>query len=615
MHSNRKRRNSGMRWCIIAVFMLTLPAVLSAQGRTPQQNAEYRLAQSYERMGMYENAARRYRKLFNSDPANPSYYNALKRTLERLNTYDELIEMIRTRLHVIDDAVVRADLGSALYRAGREKEAHKTWKEVLKKFGKTSGAYSLVASSMLRNGLFDDAVETYRLARKELKNRFLFAVELANAFAGRGNYLAATRELLLYLEQRPMQVSYVRARITSFLQEDETVLSVVEQKVNSQSAPRNELLQIYGECLIRTRHYAKALQVMEKIEDARAQQKKQTVGREFYTLAEKALQDEDYEVAEQAFSRILNKWPESRYATAARLGRIRAWIASGERERSLTELDLILAENKKNTLALEAAKLKGRLLLEQLDRPARAYEVYRELFRNFSSRTTRKFAAKMLGLSAMRSGMHEEAESWFRQAMAFLKDNEIAEKNTILFHLASLQLCRHEFSESLQLLDSIQSGEDKAAIMGSIVNEALERALLIEENLADSSSALAGYADYLCALEKDDREEAGKNLETWLQQYDGSALTPRVLLDLADLYHEKEACTEEKALLQRVVQEFADTIYADEALFRLANAYAATGQKELAAQAYEQLLVVYPNSTYLELARKKLRRLSQEIKP
>ncbi len=600
---------------LVAAFVLW-PNALHAQTRTPQQNAEYRLAQSYERMGMYENAARRYRRLFDSEPANASFYNALKRTLERLNQYDELIAVVEKRLQAVDDVVGRADLGSALYRAGREKEARTVWAELLKKYGKTSGAYAQVASSMLRNGLFDDAVATYRRARKDLDNGYLFAVELANAFAGRGNYLAAAKELLLYLERRPMQLGYVRSRIMSFLQEDAGVLAVVEQKVKSSAKPGYELLSLLGECLMQQKKYARALEVMQALEQAKSEKiKKQTAGRELYSLAEKALRDSSYAVAEQAYTLILETWPKSRYATASRLGRIKSWIAAGNYERGLADLDIILQENKKNTLALEAIKLKGALLLDEFDDAEEAFVTYRMLFRDFSSRATRKFAARKLGTAALRLSRYAEAESWLRQALALTAEGETAEKNAILFDLAALELCRGEFQKALQQFNAILPDESNGAEdAASQVNDALDLALIIEENLADSTTALAGYAAYLCAMQKEDVNSAKQTLEDWLASFSGSTLAPRVMLELAALYHRTREFTKEITLLENVVESFAETVYADEALFRLGSVYAQTGHAVRAIERFEQLLIEYPYSTYLELARKSIRRLSEEIK-
>ncbi|MFQ5632845.1 MAG: tol-pal system YbgF family protein, partial [bacterium] len=63
------------------------------------------------------------------------------------------------------------------------------------------------------------------------------------------------------------------------------------------------------------------------------------------------------------------------------------------------------------------------------------------------------------------------------------------------------------------------------------------------------------------------------------------------------------------AAYSRAATEYAVSIYADEATFRLAQAYEEAGKIEDAIGTYEKLLQDFPMSIYLEETRQRIRTL------
>lgn len=168
----------------IFLFTMLIVTILSAQESNNLQRL-YNQALQFERMRVYDQASAQFEILFNANPRNIAYYQGLKRNLLRLEKYEQFLQKVKQRLSVQNDVMGNADLGSAYYKLGQSEDAMYQWDLTLQKYSGNASAYIQVANLMLQEGLVDQAVKTYKLGRKNLKDESLFAVELANIFASR----------------------------------------------------------------------------------------------------------------------------------------------------------------------------------------------------------------------------------------------------------------------------------------------------------------------------------------------------------------------------------------------------------------------------------------------
>lgn len=589
--------------------LMCLPNHAAAQVRN-DLNRIYKVATDYERIGQYDRAVEYFKTLFQALPTSASYYNGLKRNLQRLGRYEEMVDVVRQRLSVIDDIVGRADLGDALYKNRQEAEARKVWEELLQRYKTSSGAYSQVASAMLRNNLTDEAIAIYQKGRELLKNSSLFAIELANAYAARLQYDMATHEYLLYLDQNPKQFAYVQQRILSLFNEDsgDLILQEVEKYIQTNSAVSFELLQIKAVCLKKLERFEEALLVhaqLEKLKPANA--KNNPNGRELFNFASEMLRASQVNVAIAAYRQLITLWPNSPYFPAAQLGLAEALVQSEQYSDALTSLNEMITAKKNANYILRAYLLKGEIYLSHLNQPQQALEVYLQVQKIFRQPEAQKESALALGDVYSRLGDLIQAEQWYLNAFRMLSTKEIGYRNRVHFKLAELAFCKKDFRKTIEILDKTEPLPTVKTEENDLYNDALEFIFLVEQNLADSTTALALYSEANCRQRRYDFSAAVDSLLMLENRYPKSLLAPKALLDAGGIYGLLGMPEKKIEAYARAANEYANSIYADEANFLLAKAYEESGQIDNAISRYEQLLHEFPASIFLEQTRQRIR--------
>lgn len=578
----------------------------------PLMQQMYRMAGDYERLGYYERAAEQYAILFEKQPFNTAYYRGLKRNLERLGRYDRVVEVIRRRLAVVDDASGRSDLGSALYRLGRKEEAMQVWQRTLTRFPKNVGAYSLVAAAMITNGLFDEAIAVYQRGRKALNNPFLFSIEIANAYSQQGQFSRATTEFLNYLQQNPRQLPYIQRRILTFFDqaENQDILRAVEKALHARKPPREEILKIYASCLKRLNRYDDALDIYLQLEERRSGKRNQ--GGELYNFANEAVRANQIEVALKAYRHIIENWPASPYLFSSRMGLAEAYSTLKQYDQAIAILDEILQSRAPRVFKFRAMKMKGDILLNHLRDPEKAISVFETLYESYyRDARARKKAAMALGDSYVRIGKFEHARKWYERALKLSKAKEQSLRNAIKFNLARLEFYQGRFQRSIAMLEEIEPTENDGAAEEDLVNDALDLTLFIEQALPDSNTALPEYIKAEKFRIQGRPDSAAAILSHLVEIYPTSRVTPRALLMLAELYRELNQFEREIETYEKLIEHYPNSLYIDLAIFSLAQALERQGNTAQAVKMYEKLLVEYPQSIYLEDARQKLRSLQK----
>src|SRR5262245_3130352 len=145
-------------------FLLT-PFPVEAQGR--QENPKVRLAQSYEAAGKFEDAVALYEELRSTDSSNIVFFEGLRRCYMQLKRYDDAIGLLNQRITTTPgDVNMRAQLGSVLYKAGREAEASAAWDTAIAIDSLNPASYRAVAAVLTENRLLDQTAGVYRRARR-----------------------------------------------------------------------------------------------------------------------------------------------------------------------------------------------------------------------------------------------------------------------------------------------------------------------------------------------------------------------------------------------------------------------------------------------------------------
>jgi TolA-binding protein len=148
-----------------------------------------------------------------------------------------------------------------------------------------------------------------------------------------------------------------------------------------------------------------------------------------------------------------------------------------------------------------------------------------------------------------------------------------------------------------------------------MVNDALELLLLIDANIADSVGAFLSYARAEYAAAQHHQAAAVDTLEALLQRFPRATITPQALFSLGNLYVGQQQFDLAIDNMRRILNKYPESVLGDRALFRLAEIYdVGLRDSRKAQEFYEQLLRDYPQSLYLEEARRRARALAQKNK-
>ncbi len=604
------------------IIFLLLQALAFAQ--TPQQiNERLRQAQSFERMGFFEQALGLYRPLFEQDPRNAVYYQGVKRSLLNLRRYDELLALIDRRLTVVGDLNARVDRGDVLFKKGDEAGALKYWQEVLQQ-APLRDTYAMVAAALRDNNSYDEALKVYLAGREKLRDISLFTLDLTSLYELRLEFENATTELVRLLQSDHRQFPLVQRRLLEMTNEhevNENIVATIERLLPNHPAAES-LHRLLASLFLQNKEYARAFNEYQTLERIANPADRANAGNEIFNFAEEARRAEACDYAAQAYRLILNL-EKSPYTFPALMGMgqcLRAQDKHAEALEAFAQLLQKTGNNSRNPWTLRAWREQAEIYFSDLADMSNAIEIYRRIHDAYSDNAVREKSEIVfrLGDCYLAKGDLKNAAQWYEAARRFAAKSELIQ-DKINFARARLEYFQGHFRPSLQLLEKVTSRqraraeEESAEEAESMVNDALELTLFLEANFSDSAGALLSFAhaDFLTAQQK--RNAAIDTLQQLTQRFPQATLVPQAQFNLAALYMKEGKHAEAAAAYRTILEKYSDSVVGDRALFRLAEL---TGEQlrdyQQAQKLFEQLLRDYPNSIFLDEARRHARRLAEK---
>jgi tetratricopeptide (TPR) repeat protein len=622
-HVANDKRQATNRFCRRIITFLFLVAAAMGLAQTPQQNAaRLRLAQDFERMGQFERAAEIYAALFNADPRNSGYYFGLKRALLQLRRYDELVAVINRRLEFIDDINARVDLADVDFKRGQTAKAHAAWQELLQRYPH-AGTYGLVANALVENRAYDEALQIYLQARQKLNTPSLFMIELANLYGLRLNYSAAVAEYVRYLEANPRQFPFVQSKVNEMARDDdknlETVTKAIEQALLPSSQPQS-LHRLLAGLFMQGKKYDRALQAYQTLERLSGAADKANIGSEIFNYAEQARNAGAFSFAEQAYLIIVREMPSSPYWQPAQFGLGQSLQAQGKYAEAQAAFATVVekAASGRSPWALRGLLAQGEILADHLHEVKGAIAIYMQIYERFAQfgGNERLEALFRLGDCHLALGDMRQATDWYEKARQLGRNNQLI-TDKVNYRGARLAFFQGRFGAAKNLLESIVQArpDENARETESMVNDALEMLLLLDANMADSAGALLSFAHAEYAVVQHKQPAAIDTLESLLTRFPQATISPQALFNLGDLYAGQQKFDAAIERWRKILSQYAESVVGDRALFRLAEIHE-TGLRDTrkAQSLFEQLLKDYPQSLYLEEARRRARELAEKNK-
>jgi TolA-binding protein len=419
---------------------------------------------------------------------------------------------------------------------------------------------------------------------------------------------------LKYLEANPNQFSFVESRIASYTTDAEQSRPVVEVlQAQLQHTTQEYLIRkLRADLYLRVEDYANAIQefkILEGLKDPLEALNKES-GKEIFFFAEKALNAGQFQYALEAYNLILLKYKNSPFTIRALYGMALAKQKQKRSTEAIQDYNELIAQAPQSPWTPEALFQIGEIYFLDFFELDHALAAYQSLIQKYPQGPKTLGAYFRIGDCFAAKGDMKSAKLWYEKPMQLNSSNsEIRDQS--LYKSAFVDFLNGEFDPALKKLRQVTQhiGQNPDGDQ-SFVNDALELTILIEENHRKSAEALQDYAEAQKFNLQRKTAEALAKLQAILANYPTAPIVDESLLELGDLENRRGNFAAAIDYFQNLLKDHPESIYNALAQKRVGEIYEiGLGDPRKAYEAYEQVLIHYPNSLYLEEVRQKLRAL------
>jgi tetratricopeptide (TPR) repeat protein len=570
-------------------------------------------------------------------PGNRRVEDALM-NLYRIERRDEdLLKLLRARFQRNpDDSDAARDLASMLLARKAMGEASDVLKRFIAANPLDENRYRVAGALLAGRDQSALAIQLYRQGREATGNETLFAVELAQLEAERGDYAAAITEYLL-LASDPERRARVWREVSTLLQRADdrsAVLDRVEdmRKRHPKSAPIQDLVAMVQ---LQMGRYPQALSAIREADRYAGDQGEHLL--DFGRMAIESTGPDSLSVDRaragvDALELLPQKHPDSnlipeavKLASEGLVNLSRRLPDSPERRALLQQAVRILDANeaklRSSQFIGQALALKGMILLEDLGQPEAALKVFEQAAAQQRDLGEPDQVLKVqMALCRAALGQLDAART---ELEAVVRSDTTADKQSPFpgsrpqrrprqpeqvgwararYYLAEFDLMGGKIEEAKSGFAALaeEAPEDRLA------NDCLDLALVLNEASSEDQAALKRFGDYRRALLLRDRKAERTTLESIVRDSPQSSLAPVALFDLGEILAEDGESEAALARWQELQDKHPTHRLAPRALESSADLHVALHHPDQAVPSYEKLLMTYPDDLFLDGVRKKL---------
>ncbi|HLX13418.1 MAG TPA: tetratricopeptide repeat protein [Bacteroidota bacterium] len=614
----------------IGIFVAVALLLAAAPVRTQTREADikYKLAQSYERGGDYESAVKLFEEVYQKDSSNYILFEALRRSYMQLKRYPDAIALVQQKLTTMPkDLNLLAELGTLYNLDSNPTKANECWETAITSAPNNEMTYRIVSNAMVESRLFEDAEKNYERGRTALGKPTLYASDLAYLYGVTLTYPQATKEYLNLLQEEPGQLATIQSRMAAYIGNTDGLAAAtkVVEEAQKASSSNPELLQLQAWLYMEGKRFDAAYDVyrrLDKIENAN--------GMEVYNFGERALREKSYAAAARAFADVIttnpgfSMMPQTKFGYARAMedstedkdtlkifGDLDPYITNGmasdiERKRfagAIAEYQKVAADYPKTDIAAGALLRIATLKFERefdLEGARTALEEISLKYMTFGS--IAQEARLMLGDVYLSSGDIEKASATFGGLTDFRTVSEDTRERAS-FRLAQIDYLQGKFSGSLKKLADLTKNPQ-----ANITNEALLLNMFVQENAQQDSVALMIFAKSELQEREHKFAEALAGFGSLKKTHPNAPLADESLIRTGDIYTAMGKYREAIASYDTLIAVSPESVTLDKAMLKIGKIYQiGLNDNQNAVQAYQQLLIKYPNSIYASEARKQIR--------
>ena len=587
-----------MRFLIFLISYMSLTTFAWAQ--------EDFLAKQYFADGDFEKAVVFYEKLVEKNPRRTEYAQDLVACYQQLERYEEAGEFIKTRLKDRNPyPTLLVDLGYNHALQEQPEMAQTYYNQALDIIPKNPNYGYAIGLQFQKYSLLDMAISAFEKSM-QLNPALDFNFQLARIYGEQGNVEAMYNAYLNLVMDGKTSKSNILRSIDDFVSENsEDTNNILLKKVLLERAQKKPDI-IWNELLswlfTQQNQYSSAFRqekaILKRIDGS------STVRLE--NLGDNALEAEDYEVAKDIYSYIIDNTNNEITKLDAELNLIDIELinaSQGQLETIKKRYDQLIDiyGYKAQTLQLQVAYANFLTFKKNDPQPAEKL-LKNSLELPLSDRGT-AYLKLALGDILVYDKKFNEALIYFSQIQQKLKNDVLGQDAR--FKVAQTSFYKGDFDWALTQLKVLRSSTSQL-----IANDAMQLSLLISDNSIEDSTqtALKKYAraDFLSYQNKTD--DAINALNDILENHKGEKIEDEALFKQAELFESQKKYDEAQLNYQKIITFYGNGILADDAYYALGELYRKVYKDTTKAkEQYEKIIYNYQDSYYFPQARKNFR--------
>lgn len=192
-------------------FILFFVAI--SQGFAHAQISDYQRANELMQQQRYQEALPLFETLYRENRRSLLFFESYVDCLVALRDFDLAIESIQNQIRDgFFELQATLKLAEVLHISGRPEEAYPLWQELAQNNPLNVQLLFSISNSMIGRQEFDLAIQLYKEARENLRDKTLFLNELGNLYMLAGKFEESVNEFFTLIIESPDQVSLVQQR-------------------------------------------------------------------------------------------------------------------------------------------------------------------------------------------------------------------------------------------------------------------------------------------------------------------------------------------------------------------------------------------------------------------
>lgn len=556
----------------------------------------------------WDKAADLLRKTYDAKPGDADAYHDYLTALIGQKDFKSAERLVTEQRSHAFSPTTQIDLGRVYAAAGKEGKATEQFDAAIKSVNGDEVLAQQLVAAFTAAGQETYAIQVYERMRSIMQNPFLYSGPLSRLYAKIGDVPHAVEALL---NGGPMPFGGqddTKSQLLELLGNDAAKLAIAQKalirRINLQ--PENT----YYPDLLTWLYTQKgdwdgALMQIQAIDE-----RTNGGGQPLLQFAQQAEKEGQYNIAGKSLDAVIEKGGSTPYYSMAKAQRLSMGMRrlrtnplyTKEEVTALQKEYIAFLTEFSQYEASETARDYAELEAQFNNNPKKGIELLqRAIAQPTASKEFIGRAKLQMGDYQILDGKVWEASLTYSQVDKAFREDFLGEDAR--FRNGRLAYYRGDFGWAQAQLTALKSSTSEL-----IANDALYLSVLITENTPDSNTAallLFSRADLLLFQNKD--AEALKQLDSITTIYPKHPLQDDVLMLRATLAEKRRDHAKAIEYLAAITKDYGKDVLGDDAVFKTAEIYErALKNPEKAKEFYEQLIMDYPGSTYVQIARNRL---------